>query len=56
MLWGKAPYAKPGSFSEDVNVAPFDDFPGPGDFDANGDGASTPTTSTAASRASSTTA
>jgi hypothetical protein len=38
MLWGKAPYEKVGDFVEDVNVAPFDDFPGPGDFDANGDG------------------
>ncbi len=38
MLWGKAPYAKPGSIPEDVNVAPFDDFPGPGDVDANNDG------------------
>jgi large repetitive protein len=38
MLWGKAPYEKAGSFTEDVNVAPFDDFPGPGDVDANGDG------------------
>ena len=38
MLWGKAPYAPPGSIEQDVNVAPFDDFPGPGDKDANGDG------------------
>ena len=38
MLWGKAPYEAAGSFVEDVNVAPFDDFPGPGDIDTNDDG------------------
>ncbi|MEO8679032.1 MAG: choice-of-anchor D domain-containing protein [Vicinamibacterales bacterium] len=38
MLWGKAPYEKVEDVVEDVNVAPFDDFPGPGDTDANGDG------------------
>ena len=40
MLWGKAPYEKAGAFVEDVNVAPFDDFPNAagGDVDANGDG------------------
>ena len=38
MLWGKTAYAPPGSIVEDVNVAPFDDFPGPGDTDANGNG------------------
>jgi hypothetical protein len=38
MLWGKAPYAKPGSKGEDINVAPFDEFPVGGDVDANGDG------------------
>ena len=37
MLWGKAPYEAPGSFVEDVDVAPFGDFPGPGDID-DGDG------------------
>jgi hypothetical protein len=26
MMWGKAPYEKPGSFTEDVNVAPLDVF------------------------------
>ena len=30
MLWGKAPYEKAGSVTEDVNVAPFDDSPVPG--------------------------
>ena len=30
MLWGKTPYAPAGSIVTDVNVAPFDDFPGPG--------------------------
>ena len=38
MMWGKAPYKPVGSFVEEVNVAPFDDFPGPGDVDNNGDG------------------
>lgn len=39
ILWGKAPYAAPvpdpvtGVIPVDVNVAPFDDFPGPGDTD-----------------------
>jgi FtsP/CotA-like multicopper oxidase with cupredoxin domain len=33
LLWGKKPYAPAGSIVEDVNVAPFDDFPGPGDTD-----------------------
>ncbi len=39
LLWGKAPYAPAGSIVTDVNVAPFDDFPGPGDTDANANGA-----------------
>ncbi len=38
MLWGKAPYERVEDVVEDVNVAPFDDFPGPGDVDANNDG------------------
>jgi len=38
LLWGKAPYEKAGTFEEDVDKAPFDDFPGDGDIDANGDG------------------
>jgi large repetitive protein len=37
-LWGKAPYDVPGSHPTDINVAPFDDFPGPGDTDWNGNG------------------
>ena len=39
LLWGKTPYAPVGSIEQDVNVAPFDDFPGAGDVDANGNGA-----------------
>jgi len=35
LLWGKAPYREPGSVEADINVAPFDDFPGPGDTDGN---------------------
>ena len=38
MLWGKAPFAVPGSVPSDLNVAPFDDFPGPGDTDGNSNG------------------
>ena len=37
-IWGKAPYDAPGSHPVDVNVAPFDDFPGPGDIDWNQNG------------------
>jgi len=37
-LWGKAPYDMAGSHSTDINVAPFDDFPGTGDTDWNGNG------------------
>jgi hypothetical protein len=39
LLWGKAPYAPAGSATTDVNVFPFDDFPGTGDTDANGNDA-----------------
>ena len=49
LLWGKAPYAPANSIVTDVNVAPFDEFPGPCgagqtagvdcDRDANGNGA-----------------
>ena len=49
LLWGKAPYAPAGSIVTDVNLAPFDEFPGPCasgqtagvdcDKDANGNGA-----------------
>ena len=38
MLWGKAPYESRAASPRTSNVAPFDDFPGPGDIDANGDG------------------
>jgi FtsP/CotA-like multicopper oxidase with cupredoxin domain len=39
MMWGKKPYAAPGTITPDVNVAPFDTFPGDaGDVDANGNG------------------
>ena len=45
MMWGKAPYAPPGSIPGDVNVAPFDVFDpsrvnadGSHDVDGNGDG------------------
>ena len=37
-LWGKAPYDVPGSHAVDINVAPFDDFPGTGDVDWNANG------------------
>ncbi len=49
LLWGKAPYAPPDSIVTDVNVAPFDEFPGACvdgqtagvdcDWDANNNGA-----------------
>ncbi len=37
-LWGKAPYDPAGSHATDINVAPFDDFPGAGDTDYNSNG------------------
>ncbi|MFA5910617.1 MAG: Ig-like domain-containing protein [Vicinamibacterales bacterium] len=33
LMWGKAPYASPDEVAPDVNVFPFDDFPGLGDTD-----------------------
>jgi hypothetical protein len=38
LLWGKAPYAPPGSIVTDVNAAPFDEFPTGADVDANSNG------------------
>ena len=32
-MWGKAPYAARSDVDRDVNVYPFEDFPGPGDTD-----------------------
>ncbi len=33
LMWGKAPYASHSDVDRDVNVYPFEDFPGPGDTD-----------------------
>lgn len=37
MLWGKLPYAPVGEVVEEVNAAPFEEFPDPGDTDVDGD-------------------